>query len=55
MHVLTINTEHEPGSVAVVEVDEQATYRWRRSGRRGFVCRYCAETVGRETPVEVPS
>ncbi len=35
------------------DADEQATYRWRRTGHRGFVCRYCAETVGRETPAEV--
>ena len=34
------------------DADEPATYRWRRTGHAGFVCRYCAETVGGETPAE---
>lgn len=29
MHVLTIDTEHEPGSVAVVEVDDRTPDRQR--------------------------
>ena len=34
------------------DADEPATYRWRRTGHAGFVCRYCADEVGRETPAE---
>ena len=32
--------------------DEAATYHWRRTGHVGFVCRYCADEIGRETPVD---
>ena len=31
------------------DADEAATYRWRRLGLAGFVCRYCADEVGRGT------
>ncbi|HVC14458.1 MAG TPA: hypothetical protein VND62_06325 [Acidimicrobiales bacterium] len=27
------------------DADETATYRWRRTGRHGFVCRWCADDV----------
>ena len=27
------------------DADEAATYRWRRSGHAGFVCRSCAGNV----------
>ena len=33
------------GSAFEYEVDERATATWRASGRRGFVCRSCADVV----------
>lgn len=38
------------------EADEAATYRWRRSGRSGFVCRWCApELDDILPPIDLPS